>query len=309
MLKYVLITPARNEQSNLPRLIDSVVSQTLPPGKWIIVDDGSSDATAEIADRAAAEHDWIEVIHRPRQVERSFAGKVGAFNAGYALVQGLDFDVIANIDSDVSFDPGYMEFVVGKFSTWPELGVAGTPFIQDGENYDSAKDSFEGENYVSGGCQFFRRRCFQEIDGYVPNRAGGIDFIAVTKARMKGWQVRCFPEKRYYHYRPLGTAEKTSFRAFLDYGERAYYLGWSPVWHLTRVIYRIPRKPVVLASAGLFWGYCSAWGRRIERPVTDEMIRFHRKEQLRRLRSILWALIRFRKIDSFRGEQTLSKTD
>ena len=298
MTKYILITPARNEENNLARLIKSMVSQTHRPEKWVIVDDGSTDRTAEIADDIASKHGWIEVIHRPRRLERHFAGKVHAFNEGFARVLGIDFEVVGNLDSDVSFDPDYLEFLMNKFAEHPQLGVAGTPFTQD-DGYDSARDSFEGEQYVSGGCQLFRRKCFLEIDGYVPNRAGGIDWIAVTKARMKGWKVRCFPEKRYHHYRPLGTAEKSSLRAYSDYGERAYYLGWSPVWHFVRVLYRLPRKPVVLGSLGLFLGYCSAWIRRVERPVSEEMIRFHRHEQLTRLRSIFGALIRFQRIDSF----------
>src|ERR1051326_8602450 len=224
MVKYVLITPARNKESNLPRLIAAVSSQTQRPEKWVIVDDGSKDRTAEIIDRARAEHDWIEVIHRPQHLDRNFAGKVRAFNEGYAKVQHVDFEVIGNIDADVSFEPPYMEFLMRGFAMDSGLGVAGTPFIQD-ENYDSAKDSFEGEQYVSGGCQLFRRKCFDQIEGYVPNRAGGIDWIAVMKARMKGWKVRCFPQMRYYHHRALGTADKSRLPAYLDYGERAYYLG------------------------------------------------------------------------------------
>jgi glycosyltransferase involved in cell wall biosynthesis len=299
MPQYILITPARNEERNLMRLVESIAAQTLRPKKWVIVNDGSTDSTAEIADSVARQHEWIEVVHRPKQLDRSFAAKVQAFNAGYARVKGLAFDVVGNVDCDVSFGPDYLEFLMGKFSADARLGVCGTPF-QEGDVYDSARDSFEGENYVSGGCQLFRRTCFEEIEGYVPNRAGGIDFIAVTKARMKGWKVRCFAEKRYQHHRTLGTAGKSPFRASVDYGERAYYLGWSPVWHLTRVVYRLPTRP--MHSIGLWWGYCSAWLRRIPRPVSMEMIHFHRGEQLKRLRSILWSLIRFQKIDSFRTE-------
>ena len=267
----------------------------------MIVDDGSNDRTAEIADAAAAQNPWIHVIHRPKHVERDFAGKVRAFNAGYESVRDREFEVIGNLDSDTSFEPAYMQYLMSQFADDPKLGVAGTPFTQD-DGYDSARDSFEGENYVAGGCQLFRKKCFTEIDGYVPNRAGGIDWIAVTKARMKGWTVRCFAGKRYHHYRPLGTAEKSSFRAFIDYGERAYYLGWSPVWHIVRVIYRIPRKPVFVGSCGLFWGYCSGWLRQIERPVSQDIVDFHRSEQLKRLRSILRSLMRFQRIDSFRTE-------
>ena len=101
-----------------------------------------------------------------------------------------------------------------KFAEDSKLGVAGTPFTEDG-GYDTAKDSFEGENYVAGGCQLFRRACFEEIGGYVPNAAGGLDWIAVTTARMKGWKVRSFPEKRFHHYRTLGTAQRNQLSAQL----------------------------------------------------------------------------------------------
>src|SRR5439155_10486962 len=132
------------------------------------------------------------------------------------------------------------------------------------------KDSFEGENYVAGGCQLFRRQCFEEIGGYVPNRAGGVDWIAVMTARMKGWKVQSFSEKRFHHYRTLGTAEKGALGANFAYGERAYYLGGSPIWHLIRVTYRIPRKPILFGGLALLSGYCWAAIRRIERPVSRE---------------------------------------
>ena len=127
--------------------------------------------------------------------------------------------MIGNLDADVSFEPDYLAFLMQKFSEDPKLGVAGTPFIEEG--YDSAKDSFEGENYVAGPCQLFRYRCFQEIGGYVPNRAGGVDWIAVMTARMKGWKVRSFSEKRFHHHRTMGTAERgDSFCTVFVWGKR-----------------------------------------------------------------------------------------
>ena len=139
------------------------------------------------------------MLQRP---DRSFAGKVHAFNTGFERVSSLPFEVIGNLDADLSFDPDYLEFLMQKFSEDARLGVAGTPFIENG--YDSARDSFEGENHVAGGCQLFRRQCFEEIGGYIANPAGGIDWIAVTTARMKGWKTCSFPEKRFHHYRTLG---------------------------------------------------------------------------------------------------------
>src|SRR2546430_10029719 len=127
-----------------------------------------------------------------------------------------------------------MKFLMQKLSEYSERGVDGTPFTQNGD-YDSSKDSFEGESYVAGPCQLFRRECFQEIGGYVPNRAGGLDWIAVMTARMKGWKVQSFSEKRYHHHRTLGTAEKGALRALFSYGGKEYYLRGPPLLQLFRV--------------------------------------------------------------------------
>ena len=225
---------------------------------------------------------WIELVRRPQHVERSFAGKVHAFKAGFDRLKGIDFDVVGNLDADLSFEPDYLEFLMGKFSEDEKLGVAGTPFIEAG--YDSARDSFEGENHVAGGCQMFRRQCFQEIGGYIANPAGGIDWIAVTSARMKGWKTRSFAEKRFHHFRTLGTAGRGPLAALFSYGEKDYYLGGSPIWELFRVAYRITKKPPVLGGLALLLGYCSAALRRMKRAVTPELMRFHRAEQIAKLK-------------------------
>src|SRR5580765_1945137 len=106
-MKYVLITPARNEEAFIRKTLDSMIAQTLLPERWVIVDDGSTDRTAEIVEPYAKRHPWIEVVRRPKHLERSFAGKVHAFNAGLARVQALSFDVIGNLDADLSFDSNY----------------------------------------------------------------------------------------------------------------------------------------------------------------------------------------------------------
>ena len=294
-MKYVLITPAHNEERFITKTLESMAAQTLLPERWIIVNDGSVDKTADIAADYAQRFPWIQLVHRSPRLDRHFGAKVHAFNAGLERVGSLDFDVIGNLDADISFDPGYLEFLMKKFATDPTLGVAGTPFLENG--YDSARDSFEGENHVAGGCQLFRRRCFQDVGGYVPNPGGGIDWIAVTTARMKGWKTRSFPEKRFHHYRTLGTAERSSIAASFSYGEKDYYLGGSPIWELFRVIYRMRKQPV--DGLGLLFGYFWAALRRIQRPISAELMSFHRGEQMRKLKAVCRALLRFKKIDNF----------
>ena len=71
-------------------------------------------STAEIVERYAARYPWIELVRRPQHADRSFAGKVHAFNAGLERVKSLDFEVIGNLDADLSFDPDYLEFLMRK---------------------------------------------------------------------------------------------------------------------------------------------------------------------------------------------------
>lgn len=297
-MNYVLITPAHNEEAFIEKTLASMVAQTRLPERWVIVDDGSTDRTAQIVEGYASRHPWIELFKRPVRSDRSFAGKVHAFNAGLERVRSLEFDVIGNLDADLSFDPEYLGFLIGKFAEDLRLGVAGTPFTED-DGYDTARDSFEGENHVAGGCQLFRRQCFEEVGGYIPNRGGGIDWIAVTTARMKGWKTRSFPEKRFHHYRSLGTAGRSSMAASFSYGEKDYYLGGSPVWQLFRVAYRMTRRPVLIDGVALLSGYFWAALRGIERPVSSELMQFHRQEQMKKLGAILRTLLKLKKVDNF----------
>jgi glycosyltransferase involved in cell wall biosynthesis len=297
-MRYVLITPARNEEAYIEKTLRSVVSQTAIPEQWVIVDDASTDSTAQLVENYVRDYPWIELVRRTQRAERSFSRKVDAFNAGLQRLGSCEFDVIGNLDADLSFDPEYLEFLMNKFAEDPKLGVAGTPFLENG--YDSARDSFEGENHVAGGCQLFRRQCFEEIGGYIGNPAGGIDWIAVTTARMKGWKTCSFPEKRFHHYRSLGTAERGIVASLFSYGEKDYYLGGSPVWQLFRVCYRSVKRPFLIGGLALLAGYCWAALRRTKRPISPELMRFHRREQMNKLRAIFGSLLRLKKLDSFR---------
>jgi len=297
-MKYVLITPARNEQAFIENTITSMLAQTVPPERWIIVDDGSTDNTAQIIAPFAQRISWIELLRREQRANRNFAGKVYAVKAGFERVQSIDFEIIGNLDADVSFDANYMDFLIRKFEEDPKLGVAGTPFTEN-SGYDSSRDSFEGENHVAGGCQLFRRRCFEEIGGYIPNLIGGVDWVAVTTARMNGWRTRSFPEKRFHHYRSLGTAERGVLGSLFSYGEKDYYLGGSPIWQMFRVVYRMAKRPVIIGGLALLSGYCWAALRRKDKPVSHALRRFHRREQMKKLRLIIGSVLRGQRVDSF----------
>jgi len=289
-LRYVLVTPSRNEEAFIEKTINSVVNQTVLPVKWIIVNDGSTDGTDDIIKKYAARYLWIEVISMPERSERHFAGKVHAFNAGYGKVKDLNYDIIGNLDADISFDdPEYFDFLLKKFVQVPKLGVAGTPFREGTVQYDYR---FSRKEHVSGACQLFRRECFESIGGYLPLKAGAIDLTAVVTARMKGWKTETFTEKYCIHHRRMGTAEKHIVTATFKSGYGDYPMGVHPVWQLSRSIYQMSRKPYVVGGAILMMGYLWAMLTRAHKPVSPEFVNFRRKEQMRWLSEYAKNIIR-----------------
>lgn len=304
-MKYVLITSARNEESYIRKALDSVTAQTQLPEQWVIIDDGSTDRTAEIVEDYVARFPWISLIRRVNRPSRHFGAKADAVNSGFKFLEVAKFDVVGNVDADISFEPDVMEFLMERFAADSRLGVGGVPYIEG--DFDSVRDSFEGENFVAGQLQLFRRQCFEEIGGYTKSCAGGIDWIAVMTARMKGWKVRSFAEKRFIHHRLMNTAEKGILAAHISYGQKDYYLGGSPLWEIFRLFFRAMKKPYLIGAAAMFCGYCHAALTRMERPVSVELMRFHRHNQLKKLKNIFRSLWSLKKVDSFRLEDGQTK--
>jgi len=288
LLRYALITPARNEEAFLENTIQSVVAQTRRPARWLIVSDGSTDRTDEIVRRHASRHAWIELLRMPERQDRQFAAKAHAFNAGYARVKDLGFDIVGNLDADITFEPDYLEFLLGKFAADPRLGVAGTPFVEDHEqrHRHTYAHQFAQLEHVSGACQLFRRECFEAVGGYVPVKGGAVDWIAVTTARMKGWQTRTFTEKVCFHHRAIGTGNHGPLMTHFHYGRKAYYVGGHPVWEFIRGLFRMRERPWILGGLCFEAGYAWACLRRTPRVVSPELMAFHRAEQMARLRSL-----------------------
>jgi glycosyltransferase involved in cell wall biosynthesis len=267
-----------------------MLAQTVPPIKWIVVSDGSTDGTDDIVRKYANNHSWIELIRMPERRERHFAGKVHAFNTGYARVADLDYDIIGNLDGDISFDPDYLASLLSKFAANPKLGVAGTPYEERNTRYDYRFVSIE---HVPGACQLFRRKCFEEIGGYLPIKGGTIDTIAVMAARMRGWQTRAFTDKICRHHRESGTAQNNALVARFRRGAKGYAVGNHPIWELFRATHQITRKPYVVGGLALLSGYLWSMIRRQERAVPPELLAFQSREQMQRLRQLLkgkWVL-------------------
>lgn len=284
-LNYIIISPARNEAMFIELTIRSVIAQTVLPLKWIIVSDGSTDGTDEIVEAFAQQHNFIELLRMPERKERSFAGKVYAFRAGYERVEQLDHDVIVSLDADISFEASYFEFLLNKLVENQSLGVVGTPFQElTGQVYDYR---FVNIEHVSGACQVFRRECFKAVGGYVPIKGGSIDHVAVISARMHGWHTRTFPEKVCTHHREMGTAQQGVLQSKFKQGAKDYRIGNHPLWEVFRVGYQMTRAPRLVGAFALGSGYAYSAIRHTKRPVSPELVRFLRKEQLVRLKKKL----------------------
>jgi biofilm PGA synthesis N-glycosyltransferase PgaC len=290
-LNFVVITPARNEARFIELTLKSVTAQTALPQKWVIVSDGSTDGTDDLVKKYAARHPWIELVRMPERVERHFAGKVHAFNAGYERVRDTEYDVIVSLDADISFESDYFAFLLEKLSADVALGLVGTPFRdQSGETYDYRFVSIE---HVSGACQVFRRECFEDVGGYMPVKGGSIDHIAVISARMMGWKTRTFPEKSCLHHREMGTAQRSVLMSKFKLGVKDYNVGNHPLWEIFRAAYQMKASPVALGGLALGAGYFWALLRGEERPVSPDLVAFHRKEQFQRLGKFLRQLAPF----------------
>lgn len=285
MVKYVLITPARNEEEFLEQTIQSVVAQTILPQRWVIVNDRSDDRTGEIAQKYADQHDFIQLINISGDSERNFGSKAKAVEFAYQQLSGVDFNYVGNLDADITFQPDYYETILNKLEANPKLGLAG------GIRYDKLIDGFRlidiSRNSVGGPIQLFRKECFEEIGGYTVLPYGGIDAVAEISARMKGWEVRSFPEYRVYHHRATGTAARSVYKARFRAGIRDYSIGYHLSFALARSIPRTRKRPYVIGAMLGLCGYLYASIKRIDRPVSDELIAYLHAEQKGRLRGVL----------------------
>ena len=279
---YVLVTPARNEAQYLEATIQAMVAQTHRPLKWIIVSDGSTDGTDDIVQKYLAAHDWIELFRMPERKERNFAGKAYAFNTGYGCLKGLDFEVVGNLDADVTFGPNHFACLASKFIENPRLGVAGAPFREGNYQYDYRFTSTEN---VWGGCQLFRRACFDGIGGYMPLKGGGVDLVAAISARMHGWQTRTYMDSMCVHHRVMNSAMSDGITRKFVWGRSDYRLGSHPIWQLFRCMYQLTKQPYIVGGLLTLSGYFTAYLTRQSRTVSPELAKFRGQEQMKRLKA------------------------
>ena len=280
--KYILITPARNEQEHIEKTIRSVLSQTIRPLKWIIVSDHSTDKTDEIVEKYAREFPFIEFLRLRSGHARDFGSKTRAFNSGYSRAIQLDYDFICNLDADVSFAPDYFEKLLVHFAENRKLGLA-SGIVVEKINGRLVQPNANLES-VPGAIQFFCKPCFNGIGGFLDVPYGGQDGIAEVTARMLGWQTQSFPELPVMHHREMGTAGTSIYNARWREGKFEYLVGYHPLFHIARAWQRLCQKPFVIGSFIRTLSYFAYFLKHPERPVSKAFVRFIRREELRKLK-------------------------
>jgi biofilm PGA synthesis N-glycosyltransferase PgaC len=279
MTKYIIITPARDEEDYLERTILSVLRQSILPVQWILIDDGSRDKTGEIMDHYAQQHSWITICHRnDRGFRNSAGGEIDAFYDGYSRIVCSDWDFIVKLDGDLSFSPDYFAQCFAEFANNPRLGIGGGGIYHElnGEIALEKSPIF----HVRGATKIYKRECWDDLGGLM--RAPGWDTVDELKANMLGWTTRSFPALRLLHYRYTGAADGAWKNGIKD-GRANYIAGYHPLFMVLKCAARSIKRPRLVGSVGLMLGFLSGYWRRTPQVQDHGLIRYTRNQQLRRL--------------------------
>jgi poly-beta-1,6-N-acetyl-D-glucosamine synthase len=279
--RYIIISPVRNEQGHLPDTISAVAQQTIRPWRWILVDDGSQDGTGPLIDAAARQYDWIEACHRPdRGFRQAGGGVIDAFYDGYERVGNRPWDFLVKLDGDLSFAADYFARCFEYFAAEPRLGIGGGTVCHASGGEHVVESAVDPAFHVRGATKIYRAACWRAIGGLI--RAPGWDTVDEFKANMLGWQTRTFPDVPLIHYRQAGEAYG-QWHNWTKNGLANYVAGYHPVFMLAKCFKRLFHKPPLIVSVGLWAGFCSGYMRRIPQVADREVVRYVRRQQLRRL--------------------------
>ena len=281
--KYILITAAHNEQDFIEETILSVINQLCKPIEWIIVSDGSTDATESIVNKYVSENSFIKLLTNNRKEGRDFAKKVHALNIGLKNIQTSEYDYIGILDADVSFDKDYYSILIEEFKKNPKLGITGGNYF---DIIGEKKIPIYQHYSVRGATQFFRKECFDKIDGIKPLKYGGEDALACFAARMYGWEIKNINSLIVLHHRATGTTAGHIFRTRFRDGLVEYNIGYHPLFQLVKCIGRIRQKPIIIGSVLRFFGYWWANLKREKHIISKELLSFIREDQISRLKRL-----------------------
>ena len=289
LVKYIVISPVRNEAQYLPQTIRCMVAQSVCPTEWILVDDGSTDSTGTIIVAAAGQHPWIKVIHRKdRGFRQAGGGVIDAFYTGCQSISDLDWQFLVKFDGDLSFPADYFEQCLERFGADPKLGIGGGTICNKANGCLEVESKIDPVFHVRGATKIYRRACWEQIDGLI--RAPGWDTVDEVKANMLGWSTRTFPELKLVHHRPAGQAYGR-WSNLVKNGRANYVAGYHPLFMFLKCIRRLFEKPYLVEGCGLWLGFAGAYLKRVPRVTDQAVIKYLRRQQMNRLlgKPSLWS--------------------
>jgi biofilm PGA synthesis N-glycosyltransferase PgaC len=280
---YVLISPCRNEAEYMRRTLASVAAQSEVPALWIIVDDGSTDETAQILADYAARYDWIRVVAKPDRGHRAVGpGVIEAFYAGYATITPSDFTYLCKLDLDLDLPQRYFETLMDRMEADPRIAsCSGKAYFEDSRGHMVSENI--SDDMSLGMTKFYRVSAFEAIGGFV--REVMWDGIDCHKARMMGWKAVSWdePALRFNHLRPMGSSQTGIYTGRRRHGFGQYYMGTGPLFMLGSAVNKMRQKPYILGGLAMLQGYTSAMLRGVQRHGDTELRTFIRRYQRRTL--------------------------
>ena len=283
--RLLIISPVRNEAAYLQQTVDSVATQTVRPSTWMIVDDGSTDETPVIVERAAARHNWIRLHRRKDQGCRKLgSGVIEAFDDGLSQFDLDEVDYVCKLDGDLEFSSTYFERLFEKFEADTRLGTAsGKSWIRVGDRLVPERT---GDEFSQGQAKLYRVECFKEIGGFV--REVMWDGIDCHRCRMLAWKARSFKDEelRFIHLRPMGSSFKSIFHGRLRWGRGQYFMGTHWLYAVGIAGYRLFERPYLVGGLCILAGYVSGHIRRCERYDDLEFRHYLHRWQLERLKCL-----------------------
>ncbi len=299
--EYIVVTPCKDEENNLPNVILSITSQSIKPKLWVIVDDGSTDRSLQIISKAEDEYDWIVKICLEESdiYMGTHIARVCKSGFDYALNHcknnSIPFEFIALVDADNILEAQYFEKLMLEFGDDEKLGIASgnSALLGIEENLSELRIKNQDTNVMSeefwqlfgssisrvqscredlptGSARIWRKACFEETGGYLPVPLP--DSVSNAKAKMKGWKTRRFNEIKIIERE--GLARQGLWNGYKEKGESYFVLGQSTSYALLKSINYSRIKPYYVGVA-YFYGYVSSFIKGIKRVDDEEILTYY----------------------------------